>query len=125
LTTTSNASSSKAASSIGSTTSSVNQSSSAPNTDKNSTDEQKSVTVNWGHPSQRVNGSFLELDEIAGYELRFKQTSSSNFTYLKIEGNSSTHYVTTLIPAGSLIEIAVYDTNGVYSDFTAISATSR
>ncbi len=78
----------------------------------------KTVQLRWRHPTQRANGSYLELDDIGGYELR-KKTSIS-ISYIKIAGNSTTNYTLNDIAADDQIDIAVYDTNGFFSDFIQI-----
>lgn len=114
----SNTSSSSSASSIDASNSSnggisVNSSSSS-----SSVDNQK--TFSWSHPKFRENGNFLELDEIGGYELRFKQNPNEDFVYLTIEGNETTSLSTDFIPNNSIVEISTYDTNGLHSNFVAI-----
>ena len=108
-----NANSSRSSSSKSSTSSSSNSSSASI---------QKTITLNWTHPSKRENGQFLELDEIGGYEIRFKQPTYDNYTYILLTGNRTTSFSTDLIPPNSSIEIAVYDTNELYSSFAPISA---
>ncbi len=78
----------------------------------------KTVQLKWRHPTQRANGSYLELDDIGGYEIR-KKTSIS-ISYIKIPGSATTNYTLTDITADDKIDIAVYDTNGFYSDFIQI-----
>lgn len=81
----------------------------------------KTITLSWNHPTKRENGAFLELDEIGGYELRFKTGTTVQYTHLTLNGNTTTTYTTELIPNNSDIQIAVFDTTGLYSDFVDIS----
>lgn len=83
------------------------------------------LKLSWSHPTKRENGSFFELNEIGGYEIRFKQNPTSRYTYLTLSGNHITSYSTNLIPTSSTVEIAVYDTNGFFSDFVSISASPQ
>jgi hypothetical protein len=78
------------------------------------------VKISWAHPTFRENGNYLELDEIAGYELRIKKTANENAIYLVIEGNNTTEYTLTELTSSSTVDLAVYDTNGLYSDFIAM-----
>lgn len=87
-----------------------------------STNNQKSLKLTWSHPNQRENGTYLTIDEISGYEIRFKQSTDDNYVYMILTGNRTTSFTTNLIPANSIIEIAVYDTNGLFSAFTPITA---
>ena len=82
------------------------------------------VKLSWSHPNQRENGTYLTIDEISGYEVRFKRSADKNYTYMILAGNRTTSFTTDLIPANSIVEIAVYDTNGLYSAFTPISANA-
>ena len=82
-------------------------SSSASSIARSSSPSQQGLRISWVHPTKRENGTFLELDEIAGYEIRFKQNLTNNYTYLVLSGNRITTYPIDLIPANSIIEIAV------------------
>jgi len=118
-----NSSGRSAVSSTSSTSSTSSKNNSSPSSiARSSSPSQQGLRISWSHPTKRGNGTFLELDEIAGYEIRFKQNLTSNYTYLILSGNRTTTYPTDLIPANSIIEIAVYDKNGLFSDFVAISA---
>lgn len=69
------------------------------------------LTVTWEHPGEREDGSVLTREEIAGYEIR--QWSNSSFTSIKIGVVTSV-----VIPlTDEKIEVAVFDTEGLYSDF--------
>ncbi len=81
---------------------------------------QTTTTISWIHPDKRENGQFLELDEIGGYELRFKEITSATYTHLTLHGNATNSYTTNLFPIDGDIQIAVFDTNGLYSDFIPI-----
>lgn len=117
-----NSSKSSKSSSSKSSSSSTNSNlkSSSSSTSSNSATP-KTITINWNHSDKRENGRFLELDEIGGYELRFKTNTNSQYTYFTLHGNTTTTYSTDLIPNGSEIQIAVFDTNGLYSDFITIA----
>src|SRR5690606_21524289 len=39
----------------------------------------KGGLLSWSHPTQRENGEYLELDEIGGYELRYRENSLQPF----------------------------------------------
>lgn len=77
-------------------------------------------TYSWSHPTARSNGDYLELDYIGGYELRFKMPLTNDYVYLVIEGNRITSLATDLIPLNTAVEIAVYDINGLYSNFVSL-----
>lgn len=79
------------------------------------------VTIQWVHPTQRENGDYLELDEIGGYEIRVRPANSSSYTYHTITGNQTTNYVLGNYTSTMTIEIAVYDAEGLYSQFVPVS----
>lgn len=74
----------------------------------------------WSTPTARENGDYLELDEIGGFEIRFKRPSESTYTTVVIQDNRVNSYTLTQ-PVGDLqFEIAAFDTNGLYSNFVSI-----
>lgn len=79
-----------------------------------------SARLRWEHPTARANGDYLELHEIGGYELRLKKSGSSKTTYFVIEGNDKTEYLVNDVKPGDVIDIAVFDNNGLYSEFVPI-----
>lgn len=104
------------------TNSSKSNTSSTNSSANSSASAHKTTVIRWNHPNKRENGQFLELDEIGGYEIRFKPPAYNNYAYIMLTGNRTTSFSTDLIPANSTIEIAVYDMNELYSSFTPISA---
>jgi hypothetical protein len=83
----------------------------------------QTVTISWDHPSQRENGAFLQLEEIGGYEIRYRNPTDKNYTHITLTGNSATEYTfpDTLPVQGVEFEIAVFDTAGLYSQFVKVS----
>lgn len=79
-----------------------------------------STHLRWSHPTVRANGEYLDLHEIAGYELRKKNKITSRTIYVVIEGNTQTEYTITDLTQDDIVDIAVYDTEGRYSDFIPI-----
>lgn len=78
------------------------------------------VRLLWSTPTARENGEYLELDEIGGFEIRFKGAADTQYTSVVINDNSVNSYTLTQ-PAGDLqFEIAAFDTNGLYSNFVSI-----
>lgn len=115
-------SSSKSASSQNSSNSSSSMSSQdfKSSSSSSSSTGQQSVTLTWTHPTQRENGQYLELDEISGYEIRYRKRSDSRFTYILINSNKVTEYKQS--NANDLeFEIAVFDNRGVYSRFAKVA----
>jgi hypothetical protein len=79
------------------------------------------VTIQWNHPTERENESFFELDQIGGYEIRVRSSNSSSYSYYNISGNQTTSYVLNNYLNTMTIEIAVYDKQGLYSQFVTVS----
>lgn len=83
------------------------------------------VTLTWAAPSTRQNGDPLNMAEIGGYEVYYfaDGTPSGSGTVVNINDPLSTSYTTPALSAGTwYFSLAVYDTNGIYSDFSTPSA---
>jgi hypothetical protein len=77
--------------------------------------------LQWSHPTQRENGQYLELAEIGGYEIRYRLNSLGNYISVTVNGNSTREFALGSIPSNSDFQIAVYDTQGLYSEFVGIT----
>lgn len=69
----------------------------------------------------REDGSYLELDAIGGYEIRYTPVGSHSYTSFKILGNRTTQYTIPNYNTSGSVEIAIFDIYGIYSAFTPIS----
>ncbi len=78
----------------------------------------------WSVPSARENGETLVVEEIGGYELRYKTENEADFTSVIIEGGYVNSYYFNHLEGNVIFEIAVYDTNGLYSRFVPIQPQS-
>lgn len=74
----------------------------------------------WSHPNSRANGEYLELDDIGGYEIRYQLPEGGDYIYLNLSALTIQLPLTGLPPEANF-EIAVYDTQGLYSDFVPIN----
>jgi hypothetical protein len=114
-------SSARSSASLSSSKSSSSASSGSSKSATSSTaSSQKSVKITWTHPNQRENGQFLELDEIRGYEIRYRKITDNRYTYIVINNNKVNEY-THNDAVNTEFEIAVFDTNGVYSRFVKVT----
>src|SRR5690606_36645039 len=77
------------------------------------------VTLRWSTPNARENGEYLELDEIGGFEIRYKMASDTAYTS-KIINDNYTNSVTLNVNGNYQFEIATFDSNGLYSVFVPI-----
>jgi len=107
-------------SSTKSSVSSLNSSTKSTSSVSNSAASQKSAKLTWTHPTQRENGQYLELDDIGGYEIRYRKTTDKRFSYIVINNNKTTEYTHTDV-SDTEFEISVFDTNGVYSRFVKVA----
>src|SRR5690606_21347961 len=96
----SSSSSSAKSSSSSSSSSKANSSSSTPASSSSSAKSSSSssaastggVTLEWSIPDARENGEYLELDQIGGYELRYKKATDTEYTTIVIEDGSVDSY---------------------------------
>jgi hypothetical protein len=80
-----------------------------------------SLQFNWVAPTQRENGAALTTAELGGYELRYRLKTANNYSYVAIPSGTATSYVLAGVAAGEYeYQLAVYDTNGLYSGWVAI-----
>jgi hypothetical protein len=79
-----------------------------------------SAVIEWSHPIARANGDYLNLDEIGGYDIRYKSAASNIYNHINVKGNSTTSYTFVGSLSGLTFEIAVYDTRSVYSQYVTI-----
>ena len=78
------------------------------------------ATFKWLHPTARKNGEYLELNDIGGYEIRYKPAGTDQFINVLIAGNRTLEYKL-INYYNELVEIAIYDTQGQYSDFVPLA----
>jgi hypothetical protein len=82
------------------------------------------VQLYWKVPSTRENGDYLDITEIGGYELRYKQKSDSAYKSIIInDGFTDAYYFNNLV-GDYEFEIATFDVNGIYSNFLKINPSS-
>jgi hypothetical protein len=75
--------------------------------------------LSWDVPTLRENGDELLSTEIGGYEIVYKKTSESVYKTIIINSNTvSTHEINGLPPAEYEFRAAVFDSDGLYSDFS-------
>ena len=83
-----------------------------------------SVTLYWSAPVERVNGEAMNIADIGGYEVRYKADSDENYTNVVVNGASEDQYtIENLTNADQYtFEVAVFDNDGIYSDFVVAMA---
>lgn len=78
------------------------------------------VAITWMAPDKRENGSQLYIDELGGYEIRYKKTGEAKYTYLSINDPWTQTYKFDWLEGDYIFQIAAFDKNGVYSPFVDI-----
>jgi hypothetical protein len=117
----SSAESSASVNSSSKSSSSATLSSSSTPPSSSSVSSNANVRVEWITPSSRENGAYLELDEIGGYEIRYRPKNSSFYLQEIITDKYATYYERTDITDDASFQIAVFDTNGLYSRFIQLT----
>ncbi|MBU2863946.1 hypothetical protein QWZ13_04545 [Reinekea marina] len=81
------------------------------------------VTLYWSAPVERVNGQSMDMLEVGGYEIRYKLESDETYTNVVIDGLEDQYTFLDLENAEDYqFEVAVFDTDGIYSDFVVAMA---
>ena len=93
-------------------------------TEPTDTSETADVTIYWSAPIERVNGDLMAMNEVGGYEIRYKLASDDSYTNVVIEDGSVDQYTFLDIADAEnyAFEVAVYDADGIYSDFVIAMA---
>lgn len=78
------------------------------------------VGISWTAPNKRENGEYLDVTDLGGYEVRYKKSSDSKFTYISINDAWTTSYNFPWLEGDYVFQIAAFDKNGVYSSFVDI-----
>lgn len=84
----------------------------------------QSVLLKWSAPTERENGEPLTTADLGGYEIRYllQGADESETKAVVVPDGSATSYVFADLPMGDhAFEIAVYDANGLYSNFIGIA----
>lgn len=81
-----------------------------------------SLQLSWILPVARENGVALTATEISGVELRYKLKTATEFNSVVLPGNTVRSYEVAGLAAGDYeFYIAVFDTDGLYSNFVSIA----
>jgi len=83
-----------------------------------------SVQLYWTVPTQRENGDYLDITEIGGYELRYKQKSENTFKTIHIADAFTDAYYFDYLKGDYEFQIATFDTEGRYSNFISVDPSS-
>jgi len=78
------------------------------------------VHFKWIPPNQRENGTFLDIAELGGYELRYKRKSDPHYKSLIINNSYIDAYSFENLQGEYEFEIAAFDISGLYSRFVKL-----
>ena len=77
------------------------------------------ATLSWNLPKTRENGRLLPINEIGGFEIKFRSIEDADYTSITIEGADISSYTLGKLSAGTYeIVVATFDINGFYSEFS-------
>lgn len=114
-------SSSKAPAPVSSLASSAQTSSIKTSSSASSTKVDGAVVLYWTVPRLRENGEHLDINEISGYEIRYKLRKGRDFTYISIPSGFTDTYYFDYLNGDYEFQIAAIDVNGIYSRFVSIN----
>jgi len=73
-----------------------------------------SVTLNWAAPTSRMDGSFLQMSEIGGYEIHYRLSSDDVSTVLIIDNPVDTAITLNNVYPGSYrVSMLTFDADGL------------
>ncbi len=83
-----------------------------------------SVTLYWSTPHERANGELMTMSDIGGYEIRYKTDAEATYQTVQLNDPAVSQYVIDGLTDATQyqFEVAVYDADGIYSDFVVAAA---
>ncbi len=78
------------------------------------------VGISWTAPNKRENGDYLDITDVGGYEIRYKNVADAKYTYITINDAFQNRYDFNYLDGDYVFQIAAFDKNGVYSPFVDI-----
>jgi hypothetical protein len=79
------------------------------------------VYLRWNIPSLREDGTTLDISELGGYEVRYRQLSDTEYTYVSVENAYTNELNLAWLEGTYVFEVAAFDKNGLYSRFIKIA----
>jgi hypothetical protein len=76
--------------------------------------------MNWVAPTKRENGSYLDVTELGGYEIRYKLVTDADFSYVTINDPWTTFYTFPWLEGNYIFQISAFDKSGRYSNFVDV-----
>lgn len=79
------------------------------------------VDLSWAPPILREDGEIVDVDDLGGYELRYKLKEVPVFTYIRIQDPRKTEHHFNWLEGEYEFQIATYDRDGIYSNFVNLT----
>ncbi len=78
-----------------------------------------SAVLSWASPDARENGEILELSEISGFEIKYKNITDNSYSTVTVNEPFTTSFSIDGLAAGTYeFVIATIDADGIYSEFS-------
>lgn len=78
------------------------------------------IVLKWDVPRFREDGSYLDISELGGYELRYRKQDDEHFTYVSINDPWKNYYQFRNLEGEYIVQVAAFDRNGLYSKFVPV-----
>ena len=79
------------------------------------------VSLSWLAPTQRENLTPLDINELGGYEIRYKLANDVDFTYITINDAWTTYYYFAWLDGAYTFQVAAFDKNNLYSNYVNLT----
>lgn len=79
------------------------------------------IVLKWDVPRFREDGSYLDISELGGYELRYRRHGDEHFTYVSINDPWKNYYQFRSLEGDYIVQVAAFDRNGLYSKFVPVA----
>lgn len=79
------------------------------------------VVLYWTVPTRRESGEALDVNDISGYQVRYKLRNKRDFTYINIPSGFTDTYYFDYLKGDYEFQIAAVDVDGLYSRFVTIN----
>jgi hypothetical protein len=79
------------------------------------------MLLKWDVPRFREDGSYLDISELGGYELRYRKYDDDHFTYVSINDPWKNYYQFRNLEGEYIVQVAAFDRNGLYSKFVPVA----
>jgi hypothetical protein len=101
-----------------------------PNTGSPGAELPEANTLSWYRPDHRENGEYLEIDELGGYELRYREGSEGSYSSVIIEDPwQDEFHLSSIVDVSTAYryeyQIAAFDSSGLYSQFVSLEPSTN